>query len=106
MRSISIRHSSFFILHYSFLQYGFHPVLLGDKAAALVKLFGALVAGPDVQGQVIAADLFRVPFDVLVKGPPDMLPADLLVDAEVVDIEGLDVGEDIVVRVLLEDAEA
>ena len=84
----------------------FHIGFLGDKAHFLIEFHGRGVTAPDVEGEVIAALGFGEGDGGLVEGFADVPAAERLIDAEVVDVEGLYIGEDGVILVLLKDSEA
>ena len=71
----------------------------------LVKALGGGVAFPDVKRYVIAADALRVAFDILVQSSADVLSAGVFVNAEIVYVQRLYVGEYVVIGELLYHAE-
>ena len=87
------------------LQNLLHPDLLGLQAASLVESHGLVVAVPDVQGHVVAVVGTGVVQHRLVEGFAHMLAAAGLVHAEIVDVQAAHRGEDVVIGMLLEDAE-
>ena len=84
-------------LHSDFLRY---------ESAAFIEFHGSCVERPDVEGEVIKALAAGKIHHVLIERTADMLTAGGFIHAEVVDVEGADVGEVIVVDMLLVDAEA
>ena len=77
----------------------------GCQTGLFVKLHGAVVAAPDIQGQKLAADFFRISHGIVVEGGADVLPPAVLVHTEVIDIQLLPVGQDGAVRKLANLAE-
>lgn len=64
-----------------------HGYVLRLKAKGFVESPGAGIPFPDVEGDIVAALLLGEGFSVFEKDFPDVLPAGLLVDAEVIDIQ-------------------
>lgn len=89
----------------SFVNERFHTRFLHRHAHAFIEPLGRWILAPHVERNIVAAIVAREAHDVFVKRPAYTLPAQMLEDTKVVDVERADVGEHIVGLVLLEDAE-
>ncbi len=71
-----------------------------------IEFHGGLIERPYVQGYIIAAAFSGKLQYSLIQSASDMLAPDLFVHAKVINVEGLDIRQNIVMKMLLENAEA
>ena len=88
------------------MQVHFHYRLLRSEPAAAVKFEGGGIAAPHIQGETVTAIVRGEVSDSLEKGFSNSLAAEFPVNAEVVDIEGPVIVEDVVVTDFPEYAES
>ena len=88
------------------LQYQFHSDLLRLESAGLVKAHSRSVTAPHVERQIIASALTRVRHRRFVQRLADVIAAAGFINAKIIDIQRLDVGQYGLVNVLLIDAKA
>lgn len=89
----------------SAVQYHFHADFLGLQAAFFVEPHRRLIAGPHIQRYIVAALCFGKFEYMLVEFFSDMLPSDRFVYTEVINVKCLDIGQNVVIQMLLKDAE-
>ena len=85
--------------------YMLHADLLRHKSARFVEFHRPGIAAPDVQRYIITAQLPRKVKHSVIQRSADVSAALIFVNADIVYIQRLYIGKDIVSRMLLEDAE-
>ena len=79
------------------MQVHFHYRLLRSESATAVEFEGGGIAAPHIQGEAVTSIVRGEVSDSLEKGFSNSLAAEFPVNAEVVDIEGPVIVEDVVV---------
>lgn len=92
------------LFEFEYLQNSFHSHFLRFQTAALIKFHGCCIAAPDIQRHIVAALFSGKGKDSFIQLPAGTSAAAVLIYAEVIDIKGFDVRQNMAVR-LLEDAE-
>ena len=88
-----------------FLQDLLHTDFVRDQSHFFIKAECTRIAGPDIQGDMVAAIFLCKSEDMLIKKLPDMLAAVLLIHADIVNVECSDFGHQARILLVLKDTE-
>ena len=89
-----------------FLQNLLHTDFVRDQSQFFIKAEGTRIAGPDIQGDMVAAIFLCKSEDMLIKKLPDVLAAVLLIHADIINVECSDFGHQACILLVLKDAES
>ena len=70
------------------LQDGFHDRFLRFHALSLIEAKGSFIVVPDIESQVVAADVLGIADSELIELIADLLPTRRLIDTQILDEEG------------------